>query len=118
MSSKDKRNLLAYYFDAAGKEMLPRDPIGNFKADFGKNSIPRAGIDSVSSSFYVKNVHHFPMELVPRTSDPDLTITEYPEFLEPEQIEKITLTFKPSADRINPLVGGVWDFDKIVYAKM
>lgn len=114
---EDQKSLLIYYYDAECNLMLPRDPLGNFKATMDCKTPPRAGIDSVHTSFYVKNDHHFPMELKPETSDPDLSVTEYPEFLEPEEIGKVTLTFTPSKDRIKPLEGGSWDFTKIVYSK-
>lgn len=124
--------LLAYYYDADAKNKLPTDAQGNFKVDFGKRvdsmgnfkvsfgnvEPPRAGIDSIYQSIYVKNVHHYPMELRPVTLDKDLTITEYPEFLEPDEIGKVTLAFSPSEDRIKPLEGGSWDFEKIVLPKL
>jgi hypothetical protein len=112
--------LLAYFADANAEYMLASDANGNFKVDFGPDVMknpPRAGIDSVHKTVYVKNVHHFPMELRPYTLDDDLTITEYPEFLEPGQTGKVTLTFSPSEDRIKPLEGGSWDFTKVVYAR-
>ena len=110
--------LLAYYYDANAKQKLPTDSLGNFIVDFGpdaRKNPPRAGIDSVHTSIYVRNEHHFPMELKPVTMDNDLTITEYPEFLEPGQVGKVTLTFSPPEDRIKPLEGGSWDFTKVVY---
>lgn len=116
-NTKSTGPLLAYYYDAQATMMLPRDPVGNFKVNFPADvKPPRAGIDSIHTSFYVKNEHHYPMELKPQTTDPDLSITEYPEFLEPAEIAKVTLTFSPSVDRIKPLEGGVWDFTKIVYS--
>lgn len=109
--------LLAYYHDVETNNKLSQDGSGNFKVDFGKlDQPPRAGIDSIYTSIYVKNVHHYPMELKPVTMDADLTITEYPEFLEPNESGKVTLCFSPSEDRIKPLEGGSWDFTKIVYS--
>jgi len=116
-------SLLAYYYDLETKYKLEQDSIGNFKLDFASTklqeqdslTIPRAGKDSVYRSIYVKNQHHYPMELRPVTIDKDLRITEWPEFLEPQQVGKVTLSFSPSADRIKPLEGGSWDFELIVY---
>jgi hypothetical protein len=58
------------------------------------------------------------MGLEPHTTDRDLTITEYPEFLEPNQIGKVVLTFTPSEDRVNPIEHGSWDFTKVVYSNI
>lgn len=107
--------LLAYYHDSEANKQLPKDTNGNFKVKFESVEIPRAGLDSVYTSIYVRNEHHYPMELRPQTLDPDLKITEYPDFLEPGEIGKVTLAFSPSADRVRPLEGGSWDFVKIVY---
>lgn len=112
--------LLAYYVDSDAQYALATDSSGNYKVQFEHDvthPIPRAGIDSVHRTIYVKNVHHYPMELQPSTTDKDLTITEYPEFLEPGEVAKVTLTFSPSEDRVKPLEGGVWDFTKIVYSR-
>lgn len=117
LAAKTAKSLLVYYYDAEAKQMLPKDPLGNFKVAFDSGNPPVAGRDSISTTFYVKNAHHYPMELEPKTSDPDLTITEYPEFLEPEEIGRVTLRFSPSQDRIKPLEGSCWDFTKIVYSK-
>lgn len=115
--SSERKPLLQYYYDNKCERMLPLDGLGKFTAAFDKDKDPpRAGIDSIHLSFYVKNVHHFPMELKPETSDPDLSITEYPEFLEPGEIDKVTLTFTPSQDRIRPLEGANWDFTKIIWS--
>src|SRR5215510_104477 len=117
-SSKNQDPLLVYYHDAKAEQPLPTDSRGNFKVDFGedaKKNPPRAGIDSIFTTIYVKNAHHYPMELQPVSIDKDLQITEWPEFLEPGDIGKVTLAFRPSADRIKPLEGGTWDFTKIVY---
>lgn len=112
------RFLLAYFFDSNGEKMLPRDGNGNFKVEFSKTEKPpRAGLDTIYTSIYVRNDHHYPMELQPVTIDADLQITEWPEFLEPGDIGKVTLAFSPAADRIKPLEGGSWDFTKIVYSK-
>lgn len=114
-------SLLAYYYDADAKKKLPTDGSGNFKVDFGpdvQKNPPRAGIDSVYTSIYVKNEHHYPMELKPVTIDEDLKITEYPEFLEVNEVGKVTLSFSPSEDRIKPLEGGSWDFLKIVLPRI
>jgi|SRR5215831_3087678 len=108
--------LLAYYADEKADYELPSDDAGNYNIDFGSDAKPRAGIDSVHKTIWVKNVHHYPMELQPSTTDPDLSITEYPEFLEPNQIARVTLTFSPNELRDKPLQGGSWDFTKIVYA--
>jgi hypothetical protein len=109
--------LLEYFRDELNNDRLPQDSHGNFKVDFGKvDNPPRAGLDSIYTTLYVRNAHHYPMELRPVTLDKDLTITEYPEFLEPGQSGKVVLQFSPSADRIKPLEGGQWDFEKIVYS--
>lgn len=107
--------LLAYYHDKDAKNRLPTDSMGNFKVNFASiEQPPRAGLDSIYQTIYVQNVHHYPMELRPVTLDQDLQITEWPEFLEPNEVGKVTLAFSPSADRIKPLEGGSWDFEKIV----
>lgn len=117
MSTAANPILLVYYQDAEASKKLPQDSHGNFKVDFGKQEHPpRAGLDSIYTSIYVRNVHHYPMELQPVTIDNDLTITEYPEFLEPGESGKVTLCFSPSANRVKPLEGGSWDFTKIVYS--
>lgn len=124
MSQKNNNNnnqLLAYYRDPNAAYPLPQDTNGNFSVDFGedvKSNPPRAGVDSVHTTIYVKNIHHYAMELQPKTLDSDLKISEYPEFLEPNQIGKVVLTFSPSIDRIKPLEGGSWDFTKIVLPKI
>jgi hypothetical protein len=118
---RKNRILLAYYHDPETKLKLPVDSSGNFKVDFGnevKDNPPRAGIDSVYTTIYVKNEHHYAMELKPQTLDSDLKITEYPEFLEPNEVGKVTLSFSPSADRTKPLEGGSWDFTKIVIPRV
>lgn len=106
--------LLAYYHDVEAKKKLPQDGNGNFKVDFGSENPPVAGRDSITTTIFVRNEHHYPMELQPVTIDNDLKITEWPEFLEPGDIGKVTLAFSPSEDRIKPLEGGSWDFTKIV----
>jgi hypothetical protein len=111
--------LLTYFYDAEAKTALPTDANGNYAVDFGSEvdkNPPRAGIDSVHTTIYVRNEHHYPMGLQPQTIDKDLTITEYPDLLEPGQMGKVTLTFAPSEDRVKPLEGGSWDFTKIVYS--
>ncbi len=119
--------LLAYFYDPEAKHKLPQDGNGNFKVDFfdqnpanirkfGEKLYPRAGLDTVDVTIYVRNEHHYPMELKPVTLDEDLKITEYPEFLEPLEVGKVTLAFSPSEDRIKPLEGGSWDFTKIVWS--
>jgi hypothetical protein len=108
--------LLAYYHDAEAKKKLPQDGNGNFKVEFGSAAPPVAGRDSVYTTIFVRNEHHYPMELKPVTLDEDLKITDYPEFLEPGETGKVTLAFSPSEDRIKPLEGGSWDFTKIVYS--
>lgn len=114
---KDWPTLLVYYKDEKLAQRLEQDSLGNFKVNFGKvETPPRAGIDSIYTSIYVKNEHHYPMELQPVTIDSDLTITEYPDFLEPGESGKVTLCFSPSQYRIKPLEGGCWDFTKIVYS--
>ena len=118
MSAKNKTPLLVYYYDAACQQMLPRDALGNFKVTFSSNEPPPiAGQTSIRTSFYVRNEHHYPIELKPLTSDPDLSISEYPDFLEPQESAKVTLTFSPAEDRIKPLEGGCWDFTKVVHPK-
>src|SRR6266487_6400718 len=98
----NNESLLAYYYDSEAEYKLEQDSIGNFKLDFASTKlqehdtlIPRAGKDSVYRSIYVKNQHHYPMKLIPKTIDPDLKITEWPEFLEPQQVGKVTLAFSP-----------------------
>jgi hypothetical protein len=113
--------LLSYYYDIEATKMLPQDAFGNFKVEFilgAGQSPPVAGRDSIYTTVYVRNDHHYPMELKPMTIDKDLTISEYPDFLEPGEIGKVTFTFSPSEDRIKPLEGGSWDFIKIVYSNV
>jgi hypothetical protein len=117
----ERKPLLAYYADEKAEYQLAVDDYGNYRVEFDKEiakNPPRAGIDSVHKTIYVKNVHHYPMELQPSTTDKDLTITEFPEFLEPGEIGQVTLTFSPSEDRVKPLEGGVWDFTKVVYSRL
>lgn len=114
-------NLLSYFYDAAASKELPQDRLGNYNVDFGpevKANPPVAGEDTVTTTVYVRNDHQFPMELKPMTLDKDLTITEYPEFLEPGGIGLVRFAFSPSIDRIRPLEGGSWDFTKVVYSKV
>ena len=107
--------LLDYFYDKEAKQRLPTDSLGNFKVNFADvEHPPRAGIDSIYQTIFVKNIHHYPMELRPVTIDPDLEITLWPDYLEPGEMGKVTLAFSPSADRIKPLEGGSWDFEKIV----
>jgi hypothetical protein len=114
--------LLSYYYDATATKELPHDNSGNYTIDFGAeimdNSPPIAGRDTVSTAVYVKNTHLYPMELKPMTLDKDLSIIEYPQFLDPGEIALVRFAFTPSADRIKPLEGGSWDFTKIVYSKV
>lgn len=111
--------LLAYYHDKEAKHKLPTDSLGNFKVNFANvDQPPRAGIDSIYQTIFVRNEHHYPMELIPVTMDTDLQITEWPAFLEPQEVGKVVLAFSPSADRIKPLEGGSWDFAKIVYSSV
>jgi len=112
--------LLSYYYDAAAKKPLPRDDKGTYTLDFGEEALrnpPIAGETSVTTVVYVQNDFQYPMELRPVTLDKDLTISEYPQFLEPGEVGLTRFTFAPSADRVKPLTGGNWDFTKIVYAK-
>ena len=116
----NRKWLLSYFYDAEAKKPLPRDDQGNYTVDFGpetRKNPPVAGQSSVTTIAYVRNEHDFPMELRPMTLDKDLTIPEYPEFLEPGQVGKVTFAFAPSIDRIKPLTGGSWDFTKIIYNK-
>ena len=114
--------LLSYYYDASATKPLPQDvTTGNYEVDFGpevRENPPIAGLDTVTTTVYVRNDHQYPMELKPMTLDKDLTITEYPEFLEPQEIGLVRFAFAPSADRIKPLEGGSWDFTKVVYSKV
>lgn len=111
--------LLSYYYDAQAQHRLPETTDGNFLVDFGpaaRENPPVAGQDTVTTTVYVRNDHIYPMELKPQTLDPDLHITEYPEFLEPNEVGLVRFAFSPSADRIKPLEGGSWDFAKIIYS--
>ena len=113
--------LLSYYYDASAKKSLPCDEKGNYILDFGEEALkhpPIAGETSVTTIVYLQNNHKYPMELRPVTLDKDLTISEYPEFLEPGEIGLARFTFAPSADRVKPLTGGNWDFTKIIYSKV
>jgi hypothetical protein len=108
-------NLLAYYYDAQANKKLQTDNIGNYKVEFDPSVKPVAGVSSAYASIWVQNQHHYPMELIPKTIDPDLRITEWPQFLEPNEVGKVVLAFSPSADRIKPLEGGSWDFELVVW---
>ena len=113
--------LLAYYYDAKATIKLPQDTQGNFEVDFGiaaRENPPVAGQDTITTEVYVRNEHVYPMELRPMTLDKDLTITEYPEFLEPQEIGLVRFAFAPSANRIKPLEGGSWSFTMVVYSKV
>ena len=115
--------LLSYYYDADATKPLPQDATtGNYEVDFGPevraHGPPICGVDTITTTCYVKNDHKFPMELRPSTLDKDLTITEYPEFLDPGEVGLVRFAFSPSADRISPLVGGSWDFAQVVYSKV
>ena len=115
MDAKYNMNLLAYYYDPEAKHQLPTDSIGNYKVEFDPSIKPIAGVSSAYATIYTRNQHHYPMELIPKTIDKDLQITEWPQFLEPNEIGKVVLAFSPSADRRKPLEGGSWDFELIVY---
>lgn len=113
--------LLSYFYDAAAEKPLPQDRLGNYTVDFTadiKDNPPVAGVDTVTTTAYVRNDHAYPMELKPVTLDRDLAIVEYPEFLEPGEVGLVRFAFAPSAERIKPLEGGSWDFTKIVYSKV
>lgn len=113
--------LLSYYYDADAKKKLPQDNTGSYTVDFTADvheNPPVAGVDTVTTVAYVRNDTQYPMELKPMTLDKDLTITEYPEYLEPGEIGLVRFAFAPSVDRIKPLEGGSWDFTKIVYSKV
>lgn len=101
------RPLLAYYKDKQGKQPLD---ILTFEGE-----PPVVGRDQVRSTIWVRNEHEYPMELKPITADPDLKVTKYPKYLEPDKIGEVELTFFPSKDRIKPLSGTAFDFVKIVY---
>jgi hypothetical protein len=121
VNSGSNNKLLSYFYDAEAKQKLPQDRSGNYNVDFGpqaREHPPVAGEDTVTTTVYVRNEHEYPMELKPSTIDKDLTITEYPEFLEPGEVGLVKFAFSPSADRIKPLEGGSWDFTKIVYTKV
>ena len=111
-----------YHYYASATKPLPQDTTkGNYEVDFGtevRKNPPVAGVDTVTTECYVKNEHEYPMELIPMTLDLDLKITEYPQFLEPGEIGLVRFAFAPSANRINPLEGGSWDFTKVVYSKV
>ena len=87
-------SLLSYYYDAEATKPLPQDATtGNYEVDFGpevRENPPIAGV----------------------------RITEYPEFLEPEEIGLVRFAFAPSTDRIKPLEGGSWSFTMVVYSKV
>lgn len=111
--------LLSYYLDAEGEKKLPRDQSGNYTVDFGvQRNPPVAGVDTVTTTAYVRNDTQYPIELKPVTLDRDLAIIEWPEFLQPHEIGLVKFAFAPSADRVKPLEGGSWDFTKIVYSKV
>jgi hypothetical protein len=103
--------LLQYYLDISAKEPAQTDDKGNIKLNF--EEIPIQGRES-SSTIYVKNSHDFPMFLDPVTTDPDLSITEYPAQIQPNQIARVTFVFRPGPERITPL-NARWDFEKTVY---
>jgi hypothetical protein len=120
-NNNDELKLLSYYYDASAKKPLLQDDKGNYTLDFGEiaqKNPPIAGETSITTVVYVQNDHEYPMELRPVTLDKDLTISEYPQFLEPGEIGLARFTFAPSADRVKPLEGGTWDFTKIVYSKV
>jgi hypothetical protein len=121
-SEEEPTLLLSYYYDADAKTRLPQDAAtGNYLVDFGteaRENPPIAGIDTVTTTVYVRNDHNYPMELKPLTLDKDLTITEYPDLLEPGEIGLVKFAFAPSANRIKPLEGGSWDFTMVVYSKV
>ena len=115
--------IVSYYYDAKAENKLQQDFSGYFKLDFGeeaRKNPPIAGVSSAYTSIYVRNEHpdQCPIELVPKTLDTDLKITEYPDYLEYGELGKVTLAFSPSADRIKPLEGGSWGFDLIIYPKV
>ena len=113
-------NLLSYYYDAKATKPLPQDSSGSFSIEFfdAQENPPVAGQDTVTTDVYVRNDHKWPMELFPMTLDKDLTITQYPDFLEPGEMGLVRFAFSPSADRIRPFEGGCWDFTKIVYSSL
>lgn len=109
---------LAYYYDKNATTKLREDAGGNVIVEFPidkQYGPPRAGLDTVYASFYVKNEHYDPIELRPATTDPDLKIAQYPEFLEPGEIQKVTLAFSPAANRHTKITGS-WGFDIILYS--
>lgn len=113
--------LLSYFYDKEATKSLPTDIQGNYSVDFGpeaRKNPPVAGRDTITTIAYVRNDHpdQVPMELRPSSMDPDLKIIEYPEYLEPGEIGRVTFAFSPSADRIKPFIGGAWDFHKVVYS--
>ena len=114
--------LLSYYYDADATKPLPQDTQGNYQVDFGAEILdkgpPIAGVDTLTTTCYMKNDHQYPMELKPMTLDKDLTIPEWPEFLEPGEVGLVRFAFAPSANRVKPLEGGSWDFTKVVYSKV
>ena len=121
MTTAEQQQLLSYFYDADAKKRLPQDNQGNYTVDFGpaaRANPPVAGVDTVTTTVYVRNEHEYPMELRPMTLDPDLVISKYPDFLEPGEIGLVTFAFSPSETRVKPLTGGSWDFTKIVYSNL
>ena len=103
--------LLQYFLDISAKQPAETDDKGNIKLNF--EEIPIQGRES-STTIYVKNSHSYPMYLDPVTTDPDLSITEYPAQIQPNQIARVTFVFRPGPERITPL-NARWDFEKTVY---
>ena len=108
--------LLEYYKDKQAKEKIDSDLRGNAQIKLlePKQDPPVVGRDVITKTFYVRNEHDYPMGLEPTTTDADVIITDYPRYLEPDQIGKVELVFKPAPERLKPLDAS-WDFIKTVY---
>src|SRR5688572_8585143 len=97
--------ILSYFYDKEGNEPLPESQKEKILHDlrFPKDKATMQG-ESQSMQIYVRNnLERNIVELSPYTRDKHLTVTEYPEQLNPREIGKIRVTFAPTYNRYDAL---------------
>lgn len=95
--------IINYYLDAIGEKPVPRNSSGGINVFFG-DVLPGHQVGPLS--LYIKNIHTYPIELLPKVNDQDLLILQYPQFLMPQQVGEVKIAFNCPIDRLTPLQAG------------
>ena len=104
------RSPLEYYLDSNLEKRCPVNESGEAILDWG---ITTQGAKK-EKTLYVKNITADRLAIrQPYTHDEDVRIIDYPTVLMGHGADKVTFTYQPHPERIDPLKAG-WGFEDVV----